>query len=297
MPKTRKLPEDMLSEKDIEALLNACHTLRDKALIAFLYESGCRKGELFSIEIRNIVFDPLGAVVTIPSGKTGARRIRVVFSASYLKQYIEAHPNKKPSSPFFCSTRAPYGRLSDSGLKEQLKEVAKRAKIDKNVFPHLLRHSRATELAKYLTEQQMKTYLGWTPGSEMASTYVHLSGQDIDPAILKMNGIEVKEDKKDELKTVRCPKCKELNPAKSELCYKCFSRLDPTAVLKEIEEKETMKQQIESLNSTIDEMWTMLKDKAEPKQKPDKTKFNKIKIIPSDLEPSREEDIDEGYIS
>ena len=221
LPKNRKLPEDMLTEADIEALLNVCQTLRDKALVAFLYESGCRKGELFAIKLQNVVFDNLGAVVTIPTGKTGARRIRVVFAASYLRQYIEAHPNKTSDSPLFCSTLAPYGRLSDSGLRGQLKEIAKRANVKKNVYPHLIRHSRCTQLAKHLTEQQMKVYLGWSPGSSSPQTYVHLAGQDIDPAILKMNGIEVEDTYVSSLRAGRCPRCKEINPEASSYCGKC----------------------------------------------------------------------------
>lgn len=221
MPKTRKLPENMLTEEDIEKLLNACQTYRDKALIAFLYESGCRKGELFSIKLSNVVFDSMGAVVTIPDGKTGARRIRVVFCASYLRQYIENHPNSDSDSYLFCSTHRPYGRISDSGLKKQLKEIAIRAGVKKNVFPHLFRHSRATLLAKHLSEQSLKTYLGWTQGSGMASIYVHLSGQDVDPEILKMHGIVTEGTYTSGLKVGRCPRCHELNPENVQYCLKC----------------------------------------------------------------------------
>lgn len=237
MPKTRKLPENMLTEEDIEKLLNACQSLRDKALVAFLYESGCRKGELLSVKLNNVVLDSMGAVVTLPEGKTGARRIRVVFSASYLRQYMENHPNSDSNSYLFCSTHAPYGRISDSGLKKQLKEIAVRAGITKNVFPHLLRHSRATHLAKHLSEQSLKTYLGWTPGSGMASVYVHLSGQDIDPEILKMHGIEVESTYVPSLKVGRCPRCKELNNENSLYCGKCGLPLQDAA-RQQLEEAE-----------------------------------------------------------
>lgn len=221
MPKTRKLPENMLTEEEIESLLTACQTYRDKALVAFLYESGCRKGELFSIKTSNVVFDSMGAVVTIPEGKTGARRIRVVFCAAYLRQYIENHPNSDTDSFLFCSVKSPYGRLSDSGLKGQLKELAKRAGIKKNVHAHIFRHSRATHLAKHLSEQSLKTYLGWTPGSGMASIYVHLSGQDVDPEILKMHGIVTEGTYTSGLKVGRCPRCHELNPENAQYCLKC----------------------------------------------------------------------------
>lgn len=66
----------MLTPEDIEKLIDVAGNLRDKAFIAFLYESGARRGEVFSIQIKHIQFDEMGAVVTLPKGKTGARRIR-----------------------------------------------------------------------------------------------------------------------------------------------------------------------------------------------------------------------------
>ena len=42
-------------------------------------------------------------------------------------------------------------------------------------------------MANYLTEAQMNVYFGWTQGSDMPGVYVHLSGRDIDDAILKAN--------------------------------------------------------------------------------------------------------------
>jgi site-specific recombinase XerD len=74
----------------------------------------------------------------------------------------------------------------------------KKAGLNKRVYTHLLRHTRATELASILTEAQMKELLGWTQSSDMPSVYVHLSGRDVDSAFLKAHGIipssEEKED-------------------------------------------------------------------------------------------------------
>jgi integrase/recombinase XerD len=44
-------------------------------------------------------------------------------------------------------------------------------------------------MANYLTEAKMNAYFGWIQGSDMPSIYVHLSGRDIDDAVLKANGI------------------------------------------------------------------------------------------------------------
>ncbi|WP_083754945.1 tyrosine-type recombinase/integrase [Methanococcoides burtonii] len=48
--------------------------LCDKAFIATLYETGARIGEMDSLQIKNIRFDDLGAVLMV-NRKTGMRRV------------------------------------------------------------------------------------------------------------------------------------------------------------------------------------------------------------------------------
>lgn len=235
MPK-RKLPHTLLKEEDIEKLLAVCLHPRDLALISFLYESGCRKGELLALRNHSIAFDEYGAVVTFPESKTGSRRIRVVYSASYLRAWKEVHPRKNDDEAFFfCSLRTPDRPLSETGLHNQLKDLTERAGIKKTVYPHLFRHSAATRLATQLSEQSMKAYLGWTAGSSMAATYVHLAGEDTDDEILRIYGVEAKEKKRDKLAVIKCPRCKEIMPEKALFCNKCGLPLQE-ATAKEIED-------------------------------------------------------------
>ncbi len=53
----------------------------------------------------------------------------------------------------------------------------------------------------------MKEYLGWVGDSRMASTYVHLSGRDIDNAPLKLNGIKTEKDVNSEEHILRIKTC------------------------------------------------------------------------------------------
>jgi integrase/recombinase XerD len=41
-------------------------------------------------------------------------------------------------------------------------------------------------MTNYLTEAQMNIYFGWAQGSDMHGVYVHLSGRDVNDAILKV---------------------------------------------------------------------------------------------------------------
>lgn len=234
--KCGKLPEDLITQEEVEALLNECRNTRDRAIIAVLYESGMRRGELLNLRIKNISFDENGTVVTIPDGKTGARRIRLVFATSFIREWLAVHPTKNRESFVFCSSREPFDVMSYDTIRHQLQDIAKRAGIQKRVNPHSFRHARATHLAEHLTEAQMKTYLGWTAGSNMAAIYVHLSGKSIDNAILKMNGIQIDDTHTNGLKVGRCPRCKELNPEADLFCGKCGMPLKEEAVT--TEEKE-----------------------------------------------------------
>lgn len=242
----RKEPPVILTQPEIEQLIEACRNPRDKALISFLYESGCRKGELVSIRLENVVFTAYGATVTIPKGKTGPRTIPVVYSASYLRQWIEGHPTKGKQDPLFCSLQQPFAQFSFSGLKHLMSTLKERTGLTKKLYPHLFRHSRASHLANQFTEQQLKQFLGWTAGSNMAAVYVHLSQRDIQNAVLQAYGLENSTETKDSFEVCRCPRCKEINPASLKFCGKCGMILDETLAKEQEEEKQAEKMALEN---------------------------------------------------
>lgn len=49
-----------LTEEEVQKMADATHKPRDKTLIQCLYETGCRIGELLTIQIKNVVFDNFG---------------------------------------------------------------------------------------------------------------------------------------------------------------------------------------------------------------------------------------------
>jgi integrase/recombinase XerD len=236
LKKGRLLPESLLSIEDIRKIVAVAENPRDRALVLMHYESGCRIGETLSLRIRNVAFDKYGAVLRV-DGKTGPRRVRVVAATPALAAWLDIHPFKDDeNAPLWIGvgTVGRYKSLNYEAARICLKRLVIRAGLNKRVYTHLLRHSRATELANDLTESQLKEMFGWVQGSDMPSTYVHLSGRDVDTALLKTHGIIVDSNETHSaiLTTITCPRCKQKTGPESQFCPSCGLAMSISTALK-----------------------------------------------------------------
>jgi len=257
-----KLPREILSVEEIKAMANAADNIRDKALVLVLYESGLRAGEFLDLRIRDIEVDEYGAVLHV-SGKTGDRRVRIISSAPALLEWINHHPKKDDPDARVFGRYGDNRRMSYTALRNLLIRLAKKAGVRKNVHPHLFRHSRATHLARYLTESQLSKFFGWVQGSRMPQIYIHLSGRDLDPALLKLAGLEAEAEKvkQPEFTLQRCPRCGELNPPNEKTCRRCGNPLQglPSTLLQSSDEKvKKLEKRIEKLSSQLDQIMERL---------------------------------------
>jgi site-specific recombinase XerD len=190
--KDQKLPEEMISESEVKLMIDSAENKRDKALIALLWDIGARISEIGNLNVKDIKFDDVGISILV-NGKTGPRKVRAVWSIDYLNDWLKVHPGQNnPEAPLwfnFAKKIVKLEAMQYGAIRMQLTKISRKAGISKKIHPHLFRHSRCTYMAKYLTEAQMDAYFGWIQGSDMPSIYVHLSGRDIDDAVLKANGI------------------------------------------------------------------------------------------------------------
>jgi len=230
---SKKLPEDVWSEEEIDKLINATREPFWKAFISLGYESGARLGELLNMRIKDVKFTEFGAKIRL-NGKTGIREIPIVKCIPYLSTYLKLHPQKDYPEAYLW-VRSNGKLINDYGIRKQLRVIRDRAGIKKKCNPHLLfRHSRATQLANHLTESQLKQYFGWTQDSDMPAVYIHLSGRDIDNAVLGIYGLAKK--KEEEIQNglpIKCYRCGFPNEPNSKFCGNCGLPLDTKTAIEE----------------------------------------------------------------
>lgn len=246
----RHLPTDsVINEKDITALLKVVDSQRDRALIMLLWDSGARLGEVTGLNIGDVQVDQYGAVINL-EGKTGQRRVRLTDSVPDLQRWLDMHPAREnPQAPLFVTMRGLIlSRLQHRSVQGRIATLAKRAGLKKRIHPHGFRHGKLTALTREgFTESDLKLIAGWTAGSNMAETYVHLSMRDVEQKILAKKGLieEGHEKPEDELKPRSCPRCSYLNAAGIKYCGRCSMILDSKAALEHYKKEEIIRNSAE----------------------------------------------------
>ena len=233
--RSERLSEQMLTEDDIKKLIDVCNTSRDRALIAVLYESGCRAGELLGMKLKDVSKDQYGFKIVV-DGKTGMRKVRLLSSAPYLIEWLNEHPKKETlDSHLWVSQRGRGNYLEYVGFLQFCRRIRLRAGITKACNPHAFRHSRATYLAGHLSDALLKEYMGWTMSSRMTEVYVHLNGKQLDDELFKLNGIKTKEEVIDKMSPKVCFCCSFENQATNTFCARCGTVLDRVQMIENVE--------------------------------------------------------------
>jgi site-specific recombinase XerD len=175
-PKEGKRIPKFIVEEDIERLRDAATGAREKALICLLYATGCRVGEVHRMNRSDINWENRSIVVL---GK-GDKQREVYFDTKtylWLKEYLATREDDCES--LFVSERkvqGEYRRSEIHQLRYTVKRVAKRSKVDVNVYPHRFRHSFATHLMDRGAPLEVISDLCGHEKVETTKIYAALSG-------------------------------------------------------------------------------------------------------------------------
>ncbi len=242
-------PHELLTMDEVRRMIDTTTSVRNKALIAVLADSGMRIGAVGSLRIQNVKLEQkygfLYISKTSKSQKTtGAKGIPITYSVGYLGHWLAVHPRKGDmNAPLWVSEyinrkRKEYEALSYGRLFNLVKEIAKEAGVTRNVHPHSFRHLAITNwVLDKLSEQEIKHRAGWSKGSsQMFKVYANFTDEEINKNILSHYGIGSQE-KKVVLDT--CPRCMVTVPPDAKFCPQCSLVLDHKAIaeIKKYEDK------------------------------------------------------------
>ena len=114
--------------------------MREKAIVDFLFSTGCRVSECVAVQLCDI--DWSNRAVVIHHGKGDKMRI-VYFNAEAevtLRKYLETRNDE--CTGLFVTTRKPIHSLSIRSMEVIVNKIGERAGIP--AFPHKIRHTFAT---------------------------------------------------------------------------------------------------------------------------------------------------------
>jgi len=236
-----KLPSQLITPDEAKQLIDATETVRDRALIHLMWESGARIGEIINLNMNSIEFNKGEARIRM-RGKVGERQILLLESVHDLKEYCKTRNGAEPEDPLFIQfgTRYKGASLTHHGISKLLLKTKSQTEIKKRIYAYLFRHSRASYLASQgLNEAQMCMIFGWTVGSKQPATYIHLSGAQVEDAYKQLYGINQGQKRETMLK---CEVCGEMNPSTIDTCNNCYNPLTIHGALKIKQEKEIIQQ-------------------------------------------------------
>lgn len=153
--KEKKLPE-IISERELLQILKVTDNIKHKSIIAVLYSSGVRRGELINLRIKDVDFDKKIIFVRAGKGKKDRTTILADHTALVLHKYLKLF---KPNYWLFEGIKRK--QYSGNSIGLILKKASIKAGLNKIVRPHMLRHSFATHMLEQGVDlRYIQTLLG-----------------------------------------------------------------------------------------------------------------------------------------
>ena len=155
--KSTKIVKTIISDEEIEKLRDHCLNARDLAIIDLLYSTGIRVGELVKLNRKDINFNDRECIVL---GK-GDKERKVYFDAKakiHLQEYLDTRFDDNDA--LLVTLDAPHVRLKISGVEIRLRNLGKRAEVER-IHPHKFRRTMATRaIDKGMPVEQVQKLLG-----------------------------------------------------------------------------------------------------------------------------------------
>lgn len=180
-PKIEKRVPSVLTSSEVALLLEQPKNVdlkgtRDKAMLEFAYATGMRVTEIISLNVEDINLET--GYATCRNGKKERTVPIGEMSLKALKDYMlnARHTMIKDDNEQALFVNVNGQRLTRQGFWKIIKYYKEQAHIDKDITPHVLRHSFATHLLQ--NGADLKAIQAMLGHSDISSTQVYMQFQD-----------------------------------------------------------------------------------------------------------------------
>ena len=118
--------------------------IRNLSIINLMLKAGLRVSEIINLKNEDIDWEK----GSIHIEKSGAARERKLLLEEPELSYLERWSSLKPSDSSYVFTTLDGSQLKDRYIREMVKRLARKAGIQKDVYPHLLRYTFAIEFLR-----------------------------------------------------------------------------------------------------------------------------------------------------
>lgn len=184
MPKLNKKLPNTLTEDEVDKLLDIelkdAFSYRNKAMLEVLYATGLRVSELVNLKMENIDFE--GDIIrTFGKGN----KERVIPIGEYARYYLDLYLNNyrylllKHGNNEYVFLNNHGNNMTRVGFFKIIKSIANEKGIEKDISPHVLRHSFASHLLKHGAD--LRTIQELLGHSNVSTTqiYTHISNEEL----------------------------------------------------------------------------------------------------------------------
>ncbi|MBI4154339.1 tyrosine-type recombinase/integrase [Candidatus Woesearchaeota archaeon] len=169
--KVMKLPV-VLSREEVSKMIEITNNIKHKLVLMFLYYAGLRLDEARNLHWKDMDF--ARDIIHLKTAKGGKER--VVFFHQKLKDMLAIYGVSEQGRIFHSENGAMYSKRT---IQLIVKNSARKAKIQKNITPHTLRHSFATHLLESGADIRYIQQLLGHKDLKTTQIYTHVANKDI----------------------------------------------------------------------------------------------------------------------
>jgi integrase len=249
LKQSRRLNDsDVLKPEGVESVITHFRSLEWKALIAVMWDTGTRIGEICSLDYENVTRDQHGFILHITQSKTKRRSLRLITPDIGLKYFQPYYLSHRGKGALFQMRKG--GRIEPEAVRKDLYRLGR--KTERKLWPTVFRKSASTYWKKthLLSDPAIRMRLGHAKNSRIFEQWRLQHGDDSQKraelaALGVIQEIEVRTEPE------KCWRCGIDIPDTERHCLNCHAPTSKQALQEDIQETSELRSELDTMKAAI----------------------------------------------